>query len=136
MFTESTTVVFTPAFSALLQDGMGESHGAMARSEAAATKGEGWDTSSSGDSEQQQQQERRRERAAETQEEYYNDLRLMRELGAGGEMAEGTEVPGDGSPGFQQVPEELLPYEAYREAESAYQFTAGSGKTAISIGTK
>ncbi|CAM9169214.1 unnamed protein product [Pylaiella littoralis] len=98
----------------------------MARSEAAATKGEGWDTSSGGDSEQQQQQERRRERAAETQEEYYNDLRLMRELGAGGEMAEGTEVPGDGSPGFQQVPEELLPYEAYREAESAYQFTAGS----------
>ncbi|CAN0131180.1 unnamed protein product, partial [Ectocarpus sp. 4 AP-2014] len=62
----------------VVMDGMGESHGAMARAEAEAV----------------------------AREEYEN--------------ARG--VPGDGSPGFQQVPEELLPHEAYREAESAYQF--------------
>lgn len=102
---------------------MGESHGAMARSEAAATAGAGSDSK-----EPQQEQGEQKPPA----EEYYNDLRLMRELGAGGEMAEGTEVPGDGSPGFQHVPEELLPHEAYREAESAYQFVSGSGECGAS----
>lgn len=102
---------------------MGESHGAMARSEAAATAGARGDSAEP----QQQQQQHQQGEQKPPAEEYYNDLRLMRELGAGGEMAEGTEVPGDGSPGFQQVPEELLPHEAYREAESAYQFVSGSG---------
>ena len=107
---------------------MGESHGAMARSEAAAraAAGGGWDASD--DRSDQPQQQQRQGEPKQPAEEYYNDLRLMRELGACGEMAEGTEVPGDGSPGFQQVPEELLPHEAYREAESAYQFVSGSGE--------
>lgn len=109
---------------------MGESHGAMARSEAAATAGaEGKRDASGGGLEQPQQQKQQSQGEPKPPtEEYYNDLRLMRELGAGGEMAEGTEVPGDGSPGFQQVPEDLLAHEAYREAESAYQFVSGSGE--------
>ncbi|CAN0263452.1 unnamed protein product, partial [Scytosiphon promiscuus] len=105
----------------------------MARSEAAAvaaastSEAEGAENGSDKTAPGQDQQKQRSRRDAQTPpEEYYNDLRLMRELGAGGEMAEGTEVPGDGSPGFQQVPEELLPHEAYREAESAYQFVRGT----------
>lgn len=102
----------------VVMDGMGEAHGAMAKSEAAAV------------ALQAAQLNNRAEHdgAKPGEEEYYNDLRLMRELGAGGEMAEGAKVPGGGNPGFQQVPQELLPHEAYREAESAYTFVPGLGE--------
>lgn len=101
----------------VVMDGMGEAHGAMAKSEAAAVA-------------LQAAQLNRAEcdGAKPEEEEYYNDLRLMRELGAGGEMAEGAKVPGGGNPGFQQVPLKFLPHEAYREAESAYTFVAGLGE--------
>lgn len=122
----------------VVMDGMGEAQGAMAKAEAAATSpsddihdhgdksnGDGevtdGDSSRSGGLKVSTRQERRGE-------EYYNDLRLMRELGASGEMAEGAEEPGQGNPGFQQVPEALLPHEDYREAESAYTFVQGLGK--------
>lgn len=110
----------------VVMDGMGEAHGAMEKSEAAAVALQA--------AALQQQHNTHAEHddakpvAAGQEEEYYNDLRLMRELGAGGEMAEGAEVPGGGNPGFQQVPETLLPYEDYREAESAYTFVAGLGE--------
>ncbi|CAM9461412.1 unnamed protein product, partial [Ectocarpus fasciculatus] len=114
-----------------------ESHGAMARAEAEAVAREEYENARDVDGQVQQQQQQQQQRQGQRPRpvEYYNDLRLMRELGAGGEMAEGTEVPGDGSPGFQQVPEELLPHEAYREAESAYQFMPGAdgGPTLVPI---
>ncbi|CBJ33588.1 conserved unknown protein [Ectocarpus siliculosus] len=119
----------------VVMDGMGESHGAMARAEAEAVAREEYENARDVDGQAQQQQQQQRQGERPPPVEYYNDLRLMRELGAGGEMAEGTEVPGDGSPGFQQVPEELLPHEAYREAESAYQFMPGAdgGPTLVPI---
>lgn len=122
----------------VVMDGMGESHGAMAKSEAAAESIFEQRLSVEQEQEQQQPQSgglsagsnelRQKKDDEEEEEEYYNDLRLMRELGAGGEMAEGAGLPGKGNPGFQQVPEELLPHEAYREAESAYTFVPGSGE--------
>ncbi|CAB1118329.1 unnamed protein product [Ectocarpus sp. CCAP 1310/34] len=119
----------------VVMDGMGESHGAMARAEAEAVAREEYENARGVDGQAQQQQQQQRQGERPPPVEYYNDLRLMRELGAGGEMAEGTEVPGEGSPGFQQVPEELLPHEAYREAESAYQFMPGAdgGPTLVPI---
>ncbi|CAN0429250.1 unnamed protein product, partial [Laminaria digitata] len=115
----------------VVMDGMGEAHGAMAKSEAAAlSRGQLSDSSSSsssssGSSSNGSGSNQREEEEEEGEEEYYNDLRLMRELGAGGELAGGAGLPGDGNPGFQQVPAELLPHETYREAESAYTFLPG-----------
>ncbi|CAM9249641.1 unnamed protein product [Discosporangium mesarthrocarpum] len=93
----------------VVMDGMGEAYGAMARAEADLVRevGKGKETEmagSTGDPECSG---------------YYNDLRLLREMGSrDGEV-------GGGVPEFQQVPAELHPHEAYREAESAYTFTRG-----------
>lgn len=108
----------------VVMDGMGESHGAMAKAEAAAAaaaqegalSGVQPNPADAGSTE------------VPREEEYYNDLRLMRELGADSAKAGGIEVPGAGNPGFQQVPAELLAHEGYREAESAYTFVPGSGE--------
>lgn len=87
----------------IVMDGMGESYGAMAKAEAAMRRDDARGESDSADS-----------------LHYYNDLRLMREVGRDGEP--------DSNPGFQQVPEALEEHEAYREAESAYVFSPGSGR--------
>ena len=98
----------------VVMDGMGEAHGAMSKAETAlsALEDEGLGA--------------RHEQTTE----YYNDLRLMRELGAAEYIATGaaSEAQDQGDPHFQQVPAELLPQEAYREAESAYTFVAGVGE--------
>ena len=133
----------------VVMDGMGEAHGAMAKAEAAALSpkrsggGDRARVNDNSDSSNGDSSRRRRSSSSsksgsgskqldgateEKEEEYYNDLRLMRELGANGELAEGAGLPGDGNPGFQQVPAELLPHEAYREAESAYTFLPGIGE--------
>lgn len=116
----------------VVMDGMGEAHGAMAKSEAAALplNRSRFSSNISNNSNTTGGGLNQRDEATKApgEEEYYNDLRLMRELGAGGELAGGAELPGDGSPGFQQVPAEMLPHEAYREAESAYTFLPGVGE--------
>lgn len=88
----------------VVMDGMGESYRAMAKAEARSSRENIMSDSN---------------HHAEDDEQYFNDLRLMREVQA---------RPESGStPGFQQVPKILDPHEAYREAESAYVFAPGPG---------
>lgn len=104
----------------IVMDGMGESHVAMSKAEATASVGRG-----------EQPESRHQQVPGKGQGndvEYYNDLRLMKELGADGHMASNAEARNETIPRFQQVPAELLPGEAYREAESAYTFVSGIGK--------
>ena len=104
----------------IVMDGMGESHGAMSKAETTAAV--------QGDERTGSRHQQVTEQGRGSDVEYYNDLRLMKELGADGCMAAGVGAPGESIPRFQQVPTELLPREAYREAESAYTFVSGRGK--------
>lgn len=112
----------------IVMDGMGESHGAMSKPEVTASVQGGEQPES------RHQQVQGKGRGNDV--EYYNDLRLMKELGAEGHMASRAEVPSESIPRFQQVPTELLPGEAYREAESAYTFVSGIGKEFSNLATQ
>lgn len=106
----------------VVMDGMGEAYGAMAKAEATLNRARGRqqnkgvvsgaDDGGNGGTDR-----------VEDDVRYYNDLRLMREMREEAGEEEGARMAAD----FQQVPEEFVPHEAYREAESAFTFAPSPG---------
>lgn len=100
----------------VVMDGMGEAYGAMAKAEATLERAARSNEHSNGSDK------------VEDDSQYYNDLRLMREMDADEQTTAVAAGRGGGEQArFQQVPENFVPHEAYREAESAYTFAPGPG---------
>lgn len=110
----------------VVMDGMGEAYGAMAKAEATLSRARGGQQNKDvvsgtddggGDGADRMEDDVR----------YYNDLRLMRE------MREEAKEEQSAAADFQQIPEEFVPHEAYREAESAFTFAPNPGVKLYSV---